>query len=189
MDKIKLQNYPLVCPTPVVLIGALVGERPNYATVGAYGLVCQEPVLYISLKSTHHTTKGVRANRYFSVNVPTAAMVRQTDYCGKVSGADHDKSQLFTAFYDERGKAPLIGECPLNFLCEVVQTVPFRGFEIFLGEVVATYANESCAREAKFDPSAVDPLFLMGASYFGIGSRAGTVFASAGLAREPRNDG
>ena len=44
MSKVKVKNYPMVSPTPVVLAGAEVGGRPNYAAVGAFGVVCIEPV-------------------------------------------------------------------------------------------------------------------------------------------------
>jgi len=55
VEKVKIKNYPMVSPAPTVLIGADVNGKPNYATVGAFGVVCLEPVFYISLKSTHYT--------------------------------------------------------------------------------------------------------------------------------------
>ena len=61
MKKIKLQNRPFG-PFPTVIVGADVNGKPNYATLGAYGIVSMKPVLYISLKSTHYTTLGVRQN-------------------------------------------------------------------------------------------------------------------------------
>ncbi len=40
MAKIKLQNRP-VGPFPTVLAGADVNRKPNYTTIGACGVVCQ----------------------------------------------------------------------------------------------------------------------------------------------------
>ncbi len=109
MEKVKIANWP-VGPFPVALAGAHVNGKPNYATVGACGVVCQEPVLYVSLKHSHYTTAGVRDNGYFSLNIPSDNMVQKTDYCGIVSGGLADKSPVFASFYDDIGKAPMIEE-------------------------------------------------------------------------------
>jgi len=107
MNKISIPNYPMVNPAPIVLVGADVDGKANYTTVGAFGFVCLEPIFYISLKQTHYTTKGVRESGCFSVNLPTEAMLPRTDYCGKVSGAETDKSAVFESFYNEAGQAPI----------------------------------------------------------------------------------
>ncbi|HEX3046595.1 MAG TPA: flavin reductase family protein [Bacillota bacterium] len=175
MEKIKIKNYP-IGPFPTVLAGVMVAEKPNYVTVGATGVVCLEPVLYISLKDTHYSTQGVKETGSFSVNIPSADMVQKTDYCGVVSGKEVDKSEVFTSFYDERGPAPMIRECPLNFLCKVVQSIPVFGFEMFLGEIVATYIDERCLTEGKPDPLQIDPLLMMGTHYYQLGQAVGALY-------------
>lgn len=175
MGKIKLPNRP-IGPFPTVLAGAEVNGKPNYVTIGACGVVSLEPVLYISLKSTHYTTIGVKENGYFSVNIPSAEQVQKTDYCGVVSGRTTDKSTLFTAFYDELGKAPMIRECPMNILCKVIQTLPIFGFEMFFGEIVAVYANEQCLEDGRLDPLKINPIIMLGTSYWELGQTIGTVF-------------
>ncbi len=175
MKKIKIQNMPFG-PFPAVLVGAEVNSRPNYAAVGACGVVSLKPVLYISLKSTHYTTIGVRENGCFSINIPSADLVAKTDYCGFVSGHKTDKSKVFTPFYDERGRAPLISECPMNILCKVVQSFPVYDFEFFLGEIAAVYVNESCLTAGQPDPIKINPLILMGGCYCELGKVAGNVF-------------
>ncbi|OPY55811.1 MAG: Flavoredoxin [Pelotomaculum sp. PtaU1.Bin035] len=176
MEKVKIKNYPMVSPAPTVLVGADVNGKPNYATVGAFGVVCLEPVFYISLKSTHYTTIGVKENGYFSINVPSADMVQITDYCGIISGKITDKSVVFTPFYDELEKAPMISECPLNFLCKIIQNVPICGFEVFFGEIVSTYLNKQCLTDDKPDPLKINPMIMMGTSYFDLGQAVGNVF-------------
>jgi flavin reductase (DIM6/NTAB) family NADH-FMN oxidoreductase RutF len=97
MKKVKIKNYPMVNPTPIVLAGADVHGKRNYTTIGAFGVVCTEPIFYISLKDTHFTTIGVKENGY-SVNIPSVDMIQKTDYCGFVSGKTSDKSHLFSSF-------------------------------------------------------------------------------------------
>ena len=178
MNKIKIKNYPMINQIPAALAGADVNGKPNYATIGAFGVVCLEPVLYMSLKSTHYTTIGVRESGYFSINIPSADMAEITDYCGMVSGKTTDKSNLFTPFYDELGKAPMISECPLNCLCKVIQSVTVCGFEVFFGEIVSTYLNEQCMTEGKPDSKKINPMVMMGSNYFDLGQIVGTVFKS-----------
>jgi flavin reductase (DIM6/NTAB) family NADH-FMN oxidoreductase RutF len=175
MKKTKIKNYP-IGPFPTVLAGAEVDGKPNYVTVGATGVVCMEPVLYISLKDTHYSTRGVKETGYFSVNIPSADLVQKTDYCGVVSGNDVDKSKVFTSFYDEHGQAPMIHECPLNFLCKVVQSIPVFGFQMFLGEIVAVYVDEQCLTEGAPDPLKIHPMLMMGTHYYQLGQAAGSIY-------------
>lgn len=175
MGKTKIRNYP-IGPFPTVLAGVDVDNKPNYVTVGACGVVCMEPVLYVSLKETHYSTRGVKENGYFSVNIPSSDTVQKTDYCGITSGKSIDKSGVFTPFYDELGKAPLIMECPLNFLCQVIQSVPIFGFEMFFGKIVAAYINEQCLTDEKPDPLKINPILMMGTNYYDLGQAIGAIY-------------
>lgn len=175
MSKTKIANIPYG-PFITVLAGATVNGKPNYATIGAYGVVSQKPVLYISLKNSHCTTKGVIENGFFSVNIPSSEAVEKTDFCGTISGNKVDKSQVFDSFYDEVGNAPLIKECPVNYLCKVIQTISIFGFTMFLGEIVAAYANEDCLVKGKPDALRVKPTILMDSGYFDIKNRVGSIF-------------
>jgi len=115
MNRIKLPNVP-VGPFPAMIVGATINGKPTYTTVGAGGCACLDPVLCVSLKNTHYITQGIIETGFFSVNIPSSALVKEMDYCGIVSGKDTDKSTLFSNFYDEAGNAPMIEECPLTFL-------------------------------------------------------------------------
>ncbi len=175
MTKIKIDNIPFG-PFITVLAGATVNGKPNYATIGAYGVVSEKPVLYISLKNSHYTTAGVLQNGYFSVNIPPSDEVEKTDSCGTVSGNNTDKSTVFECFYDEAGNAPMICECPVNYLCKVIQTIPVFDFTMFLGEIVAVYAKEECLENGKPDALKVKPMIMMGSGYFDLKDRVGTLF-------------
>jgi flavin reductase (DIM6/NTAB) family NADH-FMN oxidoreductase RutF len=176
MNKISVKNYPMVNPTPVVILGAEVEGKPNFTTIGAFGVVCLEPIFYISVKSTHHITKGIKESGFFSINLPSANMVQKTDYCGMVSGKSVDKASLFTTFYDEHGNAPLIKEAPMNYLCKVVQNTTICGFDVFFGEILSTLTGEDYLTENKPDPLKIDPLLLMGYQYYSLGSAVGGIF-------------
>ncbi len=161
---------------PTILVGADVNGKPNYCTVGACGIVNLEPMLYVSLKETHYTTAGIRENGFFNVNLPSPDLAEKTDFCGMVSGRTTDKSGLFSPFYDESGRAPMIHECPINMLCKVTEIMTLSGFAIFLGEIVAVYADENGLTDGQIDPVKVSPMVMMYPSYFALGKAIGTVF-------------
>jgi flavin reductase (DIM6/NTAB) family NADH-FMN oxidoreductase RutF len=183
MVKKKIANIPFG-PYIAVLAGAMVQGKPNYATIGAYGVVSQKPVLYISLKNSHCTTRGVVESGFFSVNIPAATAISKTDYCGTVSGNTVDKSGVFQSFYDEAGNAPLIEECPVNYLCKVIRTIPVFDFTLFLGEIVAAYAREDCLNNGRPDALKVNPTILLDTGYFNLKERVGTIFKTC-----PGHDG
>ncbi|MDR1771081.1 MAG: flavin reductase family protein [Hungatella sp.] len=175
MTKTKIANIPYG-PYVTVLAGATVKGKPNYAAIGAYGVVSQKPVLYISLKNSHYTTAGVMENGYFSVNIPSSDDIEKTDYCGTATGNKTDKSGIFESFYDKAGNAPMIKECPVNYLCKVIQTIPIFDFTMFLGEIVAAYANDDCLENGKPDALKVSPTIMMDSGYFDIKNRVGSIF-------------
>jgi flavin reductase (DIM6/NTAB) family NADH-FMN oxidoreductase RutF len=176
MQKIELAKAP-VGPFPAMIVGATANEKPTYTTVGAGGCACLEPVLCVSLKNTHYITEWIARTGFFSVNIPGTALVRELDCCGMVSGRDADKSRLFTSFYDARGNAPMIGECALNFLCEVCKSTEIRGFTMFFGDILAAFASESCVTDGMPDPIKADPIVMIGQSYCGLKSVVGKPFS------------
>ena len=176
MNKIKIANQP-VGPFSAMLVGAIVSEKPTYTTVGAGGCACLDPVLCVSLKNTHYITQGIMKTGYFSVNIPSSSQVKETDFCGIVSGKDADKSKIFNSFYDPAGRAPLIEECPLNFLCKVESNKKIRGFTMFFGEIAAVYISQKCLTDGRPDPLKIDPIIMMGFSYCNLNSVLGRPFA------------
>ena len=176
MEKIAIRNYPMMIQCPIVLIGSYVNGVANFAPIGAVGFVCEGPLLYASLKDTHRTTSGVRATGCFSVNVPSPAIMRETDYCGMVSGHEVDKSAVFETFDDPSCHAPMARACHLNILCKVVDSKPICGFEVFFGEIVQTFVDSGCLTEGEPDPVQIASLSGIGGQYFALGSRVGRVF-------------
>ncbi|MDQ7093679.1 flavin reductase family protein [Desulfosporosinus sp. PR] len=175
MTKTKIGSIPFG-PYITVLAGATVKGKPNYAPIGAYGVVSQKPVLYISLKNSHYTTSGVAEHGFFSVNIPSSELLEKVDFCGRVSGFKTDKATIFDSFYDEAGNAPMITECPVNYLCRVIQTIPIFDFTMFIGEIVSVYANEDCLENGKPNALKVNPIILMDSGYFDLKDRIGSVF-------------
>ncbi|ABG85956.1 flavin reductase family protein [Clostridium perfringens] len=143
MSKVKFNKLPLVYPIPSVLIGTIINDKPNFATIGNCGIISVNPaVIYISMEKNHYTNKGIRENQVFSINIPSADLVEKVDYCGLVSENNIDKSQIFKCFYESNDKIPLIEECPINMECKVTKIIEIYDMELFIGEIIETYVNQ-----------------------------------------------
>jgi len=168
---------------PAFLIGADVGERPNFMTAAWSGIAASTPPM-ITLALQHHryTLKGIRENGVFSVNVPSAELVRETDYCGLVSGttkADKVKDCNFTIFYGKLKKAPLIEQCPVNLECKVVHILTLGSHTLLIAQIEEVHISEDCMTDSQPDPAKIDPLmYVTGAdkAYFKIGVKIGPAF-------------
>jgi flavin reductase (DIM6/NTAB) family NADH-FMN oxidoreductase RutF len=157
---------------PTTIIGARVHGRPNYLAVAWCNIVNQNPpYVCIALSKRHYTNAGIHQNRSFSVNIPSAAMARETDYCGIYSGAKTDKSQLFQAFYGKLKTTPMVSECPLNIECRLLRVIDIVDHELFIGEIIAVYADADCLENGKPDAGKINPLIFSRAdnNYFALG--------------------
>lgn len=146
--KVKLGTLPLVYPIPIVLAGANVQGKANFATLGQCGIMgIDPPLVYISSHREHYTNQGILENGTYSINLPSTNLLAVTDYCGMVSGRKVDKSELFEVFYGELGTAPMIQECPVNLECRVVKEFSIEHRHIFVGRVAQAYADEEFVTE------------------------------------------
>ena len=179
--KISLDTTPLIYPIPIVLGGANVSGKPNYLLLGDVGIMgLNPPLVYISSHINHHTNIGIMENKTFSINIPNTRLLDKADYCGLVSGADIDKSALFTNFYCQLETAPMIEECPVNLECKVVKEFTIQHRQIFVGEVAQTYIDKKFVTEVEekkvlADLPTLDPIiYALDNRYYKIGEAIGT---------------
>lgn len=174
---------PYLAPIPIVLVGAVVDGRPNFATVGDCAVLGLHPaLLVVSLHADHHTTRGVLARRAFSVNVPTESMVELVDAFGMVSGRDVDKSRLLASTPGPHTGAPLATLCPISLECRVHTTVEVGRRRIFVAHVVEAHVEEAHLTAAD-GTTTVAPLttlrpilYALDGAYYGVGRRLGTSY-------------
>lgn len=142
MPRRRIGPVPYVYPVPIVLVGALVDGRPNYATVGDCAIMGIKPALIaVSLSKAHHTTRGVLSQRAFSVNVPNTSDLSLVDYFGQVSGRDVNKSRHVRSFFGDLESTPMIESCPVTLECRVLHDLLVEHRHIFIGEVVQTHVD------------------------------------------------
>ena len=161
MERIKIDNNAYVYPMPMTVVGTMVGGKPNYL---AAAWVCRvnfsPPMIGVALGKRHHTNKGIREHKEFSVNVPGVDLIKAVDYVGLVSGEKVDKSTVFESFYGQLKHAPMIRNCPVTMECKVVNTVDLPADEFFIGEVVGVYSEERFLTGNKPDIKKMRPFTL-----------------------------
>ncbi len=172
-------------PTPTVLVGALVEGRPTFTAIAHVGIcTAGEPeCVSFGIHKSHYVNRGIREHGQFSVNLPGEDLMVETDYCGLVSGKTTDKSRLFEVSYGELPGAPLVARCPVAMACRLLQVVDFPRHELFVGQIVATHAEEAVLTDGRVDLAKVKPLLFDMASkrYWSLGPPVGECWR-AGLA-------
>ncbi len=163
MNKVSMGPQTLVYPMPAFLIGANVDSKPNFMTAAWCGIVNSvPPMVSVALQHHRHTLRGIRQNLTFSVNIPSTDLVRETDYCGLVSGANVNKVEVcqFKVFYGGLNNAPLIEQCPVNLECKVVHILDLGSHSLIIGKIMETYVSENCLTDGKQDISKIKPFVL-----------------------------
>jgi flavin reductase (DIM6/NTAB) family NADH-FMN oxidoreductase RutF len=95
------------------------------------------------------------------VNLPSTKLVKETDYCGLVSGRDVDKGRLFETFYGKLKTAPMIIECPINMECKLIQTVSMDSHDVFVGEIIETYGDDEILKNGRVDTEKFEPILFI----------------------------
>jgi flavin reductase (DIM6/NTAB) family NADH-FMN oxidoreductase RutF len=160
MNKVTIGARTLLYPLPVVLVGSNVDGKPNFLTCAWCGIVnSRPPMLSVSLNHNRHTLKGVKQNGTFSVNVPSVELVKETDYCGLVSGSKTNKvvDCRFNIFYGKSTNTPMISECPVNLECNSLHILNLGSGEMVIGQIEEVYITDSCLTNGEPDVTKVKP--------------------------------
>ena len=56
--------------------------------------------------------------------------------------------------------APMIKRCPVTMECRLARTFDFETHDVFVGEIIETYADESVLTDKRIDISKVHPLLF-----------------------------
>jgi len=180
LKKIELGANTFIYPMPVTLLGTCVNAKPNFMALGWLTRVnANPPMIGVGVGRHHYTCTGLAETKTFSINFPSADMMEITDYCGIASGEKVDKSGLFGIFYGSLKTAPMILECSLCMECRLVQTIELPTNTLFIGEIVAVYAEDRCLSDGKPDIRKMNPLLLTmpDNQYWKVGDLAGRAWS------------
>ncbi len=186
--KVRLEpgwQTPVLVTHPVVLAGAIVDGKPDFATVAWVGVAASNPpAISISLQPHRYSLKGIHQNMTFSVNIPSVDILAETDYCGLVSGSKTDKvaDTKFKVFYGELKTAPLIEQCVVNHACEVVQIINLGSHQMVVGRIKETFVSEEIMKDGRLDIAKAKLFFFsLAGKYTTAGEQVGDSFKTGSV--------
>lgn len=142
-------------PRPVVLVTTIgLDGKPNIMSAAWTTPVSSAPPLVaISIAPARYSHSLIEENGEFVLNIPSRAVAKEVEYCGRVSGKNLDKFKAakLTAEPAKRVKAPIVKECIGHLECRTVNSVPAGDHTVFIGEVLAAYADESLFSERSWN--------------------------------------
>jgi flavin reductase (DIM6/NTAB) family NADH-FMN oxidoreductase RutF len=137
--------YRLLHPMHTVLVTCGEAEKANIITLAwAMPTSINPPLVAISVRPTRYSHKLIEETQEFVVNIPTMKILKETLFCGRRSGKNHDKfnETKLTPAPAKSVKTPIIKECIAHLECKLKQTFITGDHTIFVGEVIKAYADE-----------------------------------------------
>ena len=157
--KKSIGNSLALYPTPLVVVGAMVDNKPNWVLVGHVGIMGHDHVM-VSLAKPHYTNQGIRSNKTLSINIVNEALLPGADRAGCISGAKTDKSELFSYVVGATG-APMVADAPVVMECRVEDIYETKGFDNFICTIENTFAEEEVlTAEGKIDYHTLKPVLF-----------------------------
>lgn len=163
--------YRLLHPRHVVLVSCSdkTGKANIITLAWSMPTSIQPPLLVISVRPERYSHRLIEEAGEFVVNVPTMEIVKETLYCGRVSGSECDKfaSTHLTASPARKVQSPIIKECVAHLECKLTQTITTGDHTLFVGQILTAYVNEGIfTKTFKFHLRKVKPVLHMGGDSF-----------------------
>jgi len=79
MEKINIGPNVFTQAMPVTLLGTKIDDKVNFMTLAWVTRVNANPPLFaVAVNKIHHSNKGIRENKSFSINFPSVDMIVET---------------------------------------------------------------------------------------------------------------
>ena len=163
-------------PLPVALISCNTVEQPQVLTVSWTGVVNSTPLkVYVSVQPVRNSYAAIKERGEFVINVPTADMLKETDFCGTNSGRNVDKFKEcgLTAEKCEHISAPMIAECPVSIECRVCEVLSLGSHDMFIADVLAVHVDPEMMNGDSIDFSKISTIAYGNSAYFKVEEKLG----------------
>lgn len=126
------------------------------------------PMVAISVAPERYSHGLIEETGEFVINVPTLELLSKVYLIGTRSGREADKFKEagLTARPAKRVRPPIIEECIAHLECAVVHRLTTGDHTLFVGEVVAAYADEAAFKEKVLSPKVAKPVLHYGLDRF-----------------------
>ncbi len=150
-DKIQIEPGTTLYPVPVVLITCGAAGRFNVFSLNRIASCNAEPpMISVSIRPLRASHDIIDRMGEFVVNIPWPDMEMVSDFVGTTTGRETDKwlESGLTPLAAAVVQPPLIGECPVNIECRVVERLRLPSHTLFVAEVLALHAERQVLNES-----------------------------------------
>jgi flavin reductase (DIM6/NTAB) family NADH-FMN oxidoreductase RutF len=152
----------------VFLVSQGKDAKPNVMTIGwgTVGWIWGCPMFVVLVRPSRYTHGLIEEAGDFTVNVVPRSLKKALEFCGTISGRNHDKfrEQGLTPVASRKVSSPIIQQCVLHYECKVVQKTDVNAaaflpeisdtyypkgdfHRIYFGEIVAAYADSDAGEK------------------------------------------
>ena len=171
--------YRLLNHGPTVLVSARHQAVDNVmAAAWCCALDFDPPKLTVVLDKATCTRTLIEGSGLFAIQVPTVAQLQLTQAVGSASLAD-DPAKLVQSgveLFEQPGHdLPLVAGCSAWLVCRLInEPHNQQAYDLFIGEVIAAWADERVFREGRWHFETADPSLrslhhVAGGHYYAIG--------------------
>lgn len=174
--------YRLLNHGPTVLVSARHGGVQNVMSAAwSCALDFAPPKVTVVLDQATATRPLVEQSGYFVLQVPNMGQLELTYNVGHASLADApDKLEKFGVelFQVDGYDVPLVAGCSAWLICKVLpEPRNEQVYDLFIGEVLAAYADERVFRDGHWHFETAEPRFrslhyIAGGTFYAIGEQA-----------------
>lgn len=162
--------YRLLHPMHTVLVSCIgKAGKPNLITLAwTMPTSISPPLVAVSIGPRRHSHKLIEETKEFVVNIPTIDILKETLFCGRVSGKDRDKFKEagLTPLPARKVKPPIIKECIAHLECKLHAQFTTGDHTVFVGEIVEAYANRDALAGDKYNLEKAKMIFHLGGDEF-----------------------
>lgn len=161
--------YRLLHPMHTVLVSCVEKTgKPNVLPLAWAMPTSRDPALVaVSVAPARYSHRLIEEAGEFVVNLPTLDIIEETLTCGRTSGKNTDKFAKtgLTPLPARKVKAPIVKECVAHLECKLHSQLKTGDHTIFIGEVIAAYANKDVFTET-YNITKARMLYHLGGNVF-----------------------
>lgn len=183
--KQSLGAVPALYPLPVLVIGTYDHAGTANGMVAAWGGICSSdpPAIAVSVRPSRATYRNLMEKREFTVSIPSADYLAETDFFGIVSGDETEKFAAtgLTPVRSTLVDAPFVREFPMALECRVINRMDCGSHVQFIGRILDVKVDEAAiGPDGKPDPATIAPLGFdaLRSEYYRLGTVAGKAFSA-----------
>lgn len=163
----RVEEFDLLDLDKPEVIGAVITKRNGKINVCPVNWQVtstsyeKPPVVCVGLANNNWTLENIKAIKEFTYAYPTRSQLKDTLYCGTVSGRKIDKIS-HTSFKFRPAKyvsVPILERAVLNFECQLMKVIKLDSFSIVIGRVVEFYTSKK---------KSLDKIYSLGRSNYGV---------------------